>query len=240
VLHRGCYIHQYQDAVSQFFLKIGIEKANLFLSLLEMDNKTLVSVLGMALSVGGWFLWTIVMASIYKPRNDKAYLQYPLYANFLEHYGRDLSWWLNAFLILCTLVLYELAASSLRKAFWPTDTDVFQELEQDPIIRKRFEETVRHEQDGCVEEVEMGTEKKTSSEIEREGEIQALLDRPRVMDGASDAPNRAVSRSTTGSLLRRRVSTDINNLDIEMSSRTSAASKFRHSVDVAELCGRVK
>ena len=204
-----------------------------------MDNKTLVSALGMVLSVGGWFLWTAIMATINDPKKSKTYLQYPLHSNFLEHYGRDLGWWLNMLLILCALILYELAASSLRKAFWPTDADVFQELEQDPIIRKRFEETIQNEQDGSVEEVEMGTEK-TSFEIEREGEIQALLDRPRVMDSATEAPISGVSRSTTGSLMRRRVSTDINTTDIEMSPRTSTVNKFRHSVDIAEVLeGRV-
>jgi phospholipid-translocating ATPase len=211
-----------------------------------MDNKTYVSAIGMALSIGGWFLWTLLMATIYKPKNDKAYLQYPLYHDFYQHYGSDLSWWLNVILIVTALILFEIAVSSLRKTFWPTDTDVFQELEQDPIIRKRFEETVRNELEGNDDEVEMGREEgKGSYDLQRESDIQALLDRPRVMDNSPPHGPRSpiiLNRSETGSL-RRRVSTDVHAMmDIERSPRSTAPPPpmYRHSVDIAELLeGRV-
>jgi len=64
----------------------------------------------------------------------------------------------------------------------------------------------------------------------REGEIQELLDRPRVM------PEPSVSRSATGSLHRRRVSTDVGQ-EIELSPRSPAKPTFRHSVDIAEVLG---
>jgi len=205
-----------------------------------MHNKTYVSAIGWFLSVGGWFLWTLVLSAIFKP--TKTYPLYPIYQDFLTVYGRNLAWWLVLFLTLAALILFELGVSSIRKTFWPTDTDVFQELQKDPIIRKRFEETVQNEKEGNVNEVEMGREKKTSSELQREGEIQDLLDRPRVMDGVGaigDGEPVASGgiKSASGSLHRRRVSTDINAMDIEMSPRTKSVPKFRHSVDIAEVLG---
>jgi phospholipid-translocating ATPase len=198
---------------------------------LEMHNKTYVSAIGWFLSVAGWFLWTAVLSAIFKP--NKTFPLYPIYHDFLDHYGRNFTWWLVLFLTLAALTLFELGVSSIRKTFWPTDTDVFQELQKDSIIKARFEETVKRDAGavGTVEAV-MGREnsQKTSNEMLREGEIQELLDRPRVMAGAG------MSRRASGSLHRRKISTDIN-ADIEMSPGSPSKPTFRHSVDIAEILG---
>src|SRR6202044_2269206 len=100
---------------------------------------------------------------------------------------------------------------------WPTDTDVFQALQKDKAIRERFEEAIKAEQEGGGE-VEKRREK-TSMEARREGEIQELLDKPRVMDRTiTDAEvvrspvemnESSVLRSASGShLTRRKFSTD--------------------------------
>jgi phospholipid-translocating ATPase len=133
----------------------------------------------------------------------------------------------------------ELGVSSLRKTFWPTDTDVFQELQKDAFIRKRFEETARGE-----EEVEMGREReKDRLEMQREGEIQELLDRPRVMDdentGLVKSPVETVTsplRTVTGSLTRRKFSVDAGGAGVVDKGR--GGQKLRHSVDIAEVLGR--
>jgi len=141
-------------------------------------------------------------------------------------------------LTLAALTLFELSVSSLRKTFWPTDIDVFQELQKDPIIRARFEETVRRDAEGGANgEVATGQEREKSASEEdmlREGEIQELLDRPRVMTGAVEPGS--VGRSATGSLHRRRISTDVGT-EIEMSPRSPGKPSFRHSVDIAEVLG---
>lgn len=229
-----------------------------------MSKITYISAIGMILSVGGWFLFTVVLSVIFKPRNDKVYIQYPVYESFLLNYGRDLTWWLNTLLIITALILFDLAITSLRKSFRPTDTDIFQELERDPVIRQRFEETVRSEAeaiegvDTTGAEVKMGTvDTKTSSEIRREDDIQALLDRPRIMPApaANESPV-SPSAASTGGLMRRRVSTDVNAhgghqktqqqenqrpMDVVVPGITRKATgtiTFRHSVDIAEVLGR--
>ena len=97
---------------------------------------------------------------------------------------------------------------------------------------------MKRDADGEGAEIVMGTEYgKSASEEEmlREGEIQELLDRPRVMTAAAEPGN--VSRSATGSLHRRRISTDLG-LEIELSPRNKSG--FKPSVHVAEvLAGRV-
>jgi phospholipid-translocating ATPase len=88
------------------------------------------------------------------------------------------------------VVSFELAVASLRSAYWPTDTDVFQELERDLSVRKRFEEA-------SAVELQLGWDrgkKKDSAEIEterikqeqREGAVEELLmNRPDGLEGAT-------------------------------------------------------
>lgn len=166
-----------------------------------MHNKTFVSALGWFLSIGGWCLWNLILSVLYKNGGP-----YAVRDGFIQHFGRNLLWWLVLSLVLSAVILLELGVSSLRKTFFPTDTDVFQELQKDKIIMRRFQETA------MGHEAEMGKEKKTSMEIRREGEIQELLDRPRVME--------------EGTLHRRRVSTDLS---------PKQTPKTRHSIDVAEV-----
>lgn len=225
-----------------------------------MSKITYISAIGMTLSIGGWFLFTVVLTAIYKPRNDKNYIQYPVYESFFVEYGRDLTWWLNTLLIITVLILLDLAVTSIRKAFRPTDTDVFQELERDPIIRQRFEETVRAEAEAiegldAASEIKMGTvDGKTSAEIRREDDIQALLDRPRIMPASttssSNEPPASPTAANPGGLMRRRVSTDVNaHGGAPQSPKIKHAAEplpttrnptitFRHSVDIAEVLGR--
>jgi phospholipid-translocating ATPase len=170
-----------------------------------MHNKTYVTLIGWTVSVGGWWLWNSLLSLIFKP--NKTYPLYPMYQNFTSHYGRNFAWWLVLFLTLAALTLFELGVSSVRKTFWPSDTDVFQELQKDPMVRARFEETVRREAEGGGE-VPIGKEGrgKTSDEVEREGEIRELLERPRVMSGEE-----------SGSLHGRRISTDVDDLEVQSS-----------------------
>jgi phospholipid-translocating ATPase len=212
-------------------------------SFLEMHNKTRVAAAGWLISVGGWWVWTLALSSGVPPEAKKTIISYPIKNNFIHGYGADLQWWLAIFITLTSFLVFELAVSSIRKTWWPTDTDTFQVLQKDPIIRQRFEETVRSEEEGKGS-VEMGREK-TSADVQREGEIQELLDRPRVMDGngegaASDVQVH-VARSASGHLTRRKFSVDVARSEehIEMTSpRSAVVPKMRHSVDIAEILGR--
>ncbi|KAH6724008.1 putative phospholipid-transporting ATPase [Leptodontidium sp. MPI-SDFR-AT-0119] len=163
-----------------------------FLILIEKHNKTIISFLGWLISVGGWFLWTLLLSLVFTPGKT-----YPLYAikdGFIKGYGRNLLWWLVLILTLAALILLELGVSSVRKAFWPTDVDLFQELQKDPVVRGRFEEVLRREEGasptagsdlGNDNDPAAGSGSGTGAgpdeATRREGEIQELLNRPRVM-----------------------------------------------------------
>ncbi|RFU28847.1 hypothetical protein B7463_g7490, partial [Scytalidium lignicola] len=220
------------------------------LLILEMHNKTLVSALGWFLSIGGWFLWNLILSAIYKNG-----ITYAVKDGFLYYFGRNFLWWFTLIVTLSILILYELGVSSIKKAFWPTDTDIFQELQKDKAIKQRFEAAAN----GSLYGDELGGMGNTDEETRREGEIQELLDNRPILDKAyppvkeiqvtktsimnetmkkgNDTPKEANKVDTNmntmerypGSLHRRRISSDVFPL------RSSEIPKLRHSVDVADL-----
>ncbi|KAH8801635.1 putative phospholipid-transporting ATPase [Xylogone sp. PMI_703] len=143
-----------------------------FMMVLEMHNKTFISALGWFLSIGGWFLWNLILSAIYKNG-----ITYAVKDGFLRYFGRNFLWWFTLIITLATLILFELGVSSIRKAFWPTDTDIFQELQKDKVIKQRFEAAAN----GSPYDDEIHGQENIDEDMRREGEIQDLLDnRPRL------------------------------------------------------------
>lgn len=150
------------------------------MQVLELHNKTFTSFLAIFLSIGGWFLWNLVLSATY--RNN---VIYNVKVGMLRRFGHNLLWWLTLLIILACCLILEITVRSLRAARFPTDVDIFQELEQDREIRRRFEEAAAPD----LHQGRNGGTKKSSAELAREaaeaareGEIQDLLDRPRIME----------------------------------------------------------
>jgi len=147
-----------------------------------MHNKSIMAAISFIASVGGWFLWNLILSATY--HNNWLY---NVKGGILHRFGRTLLWWLTLALMVSSCVIFELGVASIRSAFWTTDVDTFQELERDLHIRKRFEEA-------AALELQQGWdrgEKKSSLELERaeaeqaarEGEVQNILrNRPETLE----------------------------------------------------------
>ncbi|KAL9623453.1 MAG: hypothetical protein Q9160_002346 [Pyrenula sp. 1 TL-2023] len=156
---------------------------------LEMHNKSITALIAIILSVGGWFLWNLILAFRYGNNTI-----YNVKDGFVYRFGQNLLWWLTMVLVVGSAVLFEIALSSIKVAIQPSDVDTFQWYEQDRDIRKRFEEA-------AADELQQGWDrgsKKSSFELareavtqaEREAQVQELLDRPRTMEeGRIDSAN---------------------------------------------------
>ncbi len=170
---------------------------NLKLQFFELHNKSITCAIAIILSIGGWFLWNIILSLVYTDN-----VIYSVREGLLQRFGQDALWWLTLILILSSCIVLEITFRSLRAAWRPTDVDIFQELEKDRDIRHRFEQAAAYElQQGWaghrkVEPQEPFTEE---SDAVREIEIQDLLDRPRVMEEG---------RSETQGVRRRHSSAD--------------------------------
>lgn len=160
---------------------------NLKLQFLEIHYKTIVSAIILFVSIGGWFLWNMILSTRYNDAKSGKSI-YDVRGNFLTRIGRSLSFWAVLFLIIAAVLLFETTVTLFRQYFFPTDVDVFQQLEKDPAIKRRFEEAAALElQQGWDRD---SSKVKSSLEIARdeeellarEREVNEYLNRPRNYD----------------------------------------------------------
>ncbi|KAJ4290410.1 drs2 neo1 protein [Kalmusia sp. IMI 367209] len=137
---------------------------NTKMQFIETHSKTTTNLAALVLSIGGWFLWNIILAAGY-PKNSKIYY---VRNAFFASFGRSLTWWLTLILILSSVHVFEFATASLRAAFLTTDEDVFQTLEKDPDVKRRFEEA-------AAEELQMGWDRETNKEKMEEEKIRKVV-----------------------------------------------------------------
>lgn len=182
------------------------------LQVVEVHNKSITCAIALFLSIGGWFLWNLVLSTIYSSN-----VIYNVRDGLLDRFGRNLLWWLTLILIVVACCGLEICVKALKVAFLPEDEDVFRELEKDAGAMKRLERAAAI---GLQDEPEAATAigdgvtriRTREEEEEREGEVQELLNRPRVM------PERSGIR-------RRQLSTDVTH-DVEVAD-THAADQLR-------------
>ncbi|KAL4788281.1 hypothetical protein BJX76DRAFT_316029, partial [Aspergillus varians] len=219
---------------------------NTKLQVLEVHNKTYLSLAVFIISVGGWFLWNMILSKQYNVNSGDGIYRVP--SNFIFHSGHDLAFWVVLLITITAVLIFELVISSLRANLFPADVDVFQEYEKDLDIRKRFEEA-------AASELQQGWDhgkKKSSFEIARdqaemearERDVAELLARPRVMSDAnkndsshgvyveseSISASASASASAFGELSREQVV-----LLADDNTQGTSSSGNRRSVEIHEL-----
>lgn len=196
------------------------------LQVLELHNKSIAAVIAIVLSVGGWYLWNILLALIY--HNN---VIYTVKDGILQRFGRNMLWWLTMIVVVVLFVVFEMAVRTIRSTIFPTDVDVFQGYEQDPEVRKRFAEAaasyLRDGWDGGRQKSSLELMREAAQEAEREQHIEELLQRPRTM----------TNEPKDGSQMRKRSSWPVEE-HVEMARlgqdrETEMAPK--KSLDTAEL-----
>lgn len=75
----------------------------------ELHNKTFTCAISMFLSVGGWFLWMIILSTTY--HNN---VIYDVKEGFLERFGRNGLWWLTLILVLAVCWVLEIAVKAAQ------------------------------------------------------------------------------------------------------------------------------
>ncbi|KAF2279979.1 phospholipid-translocating P-type ATPase [Westerdykella ornata] len=135
------------------------------LQFIETHSKTVTNAFAIIVSVGGWFLWNIILANTYDPTNKIYYVRKALF----ETFGASLTWWSALLLIVLSVLIFELGTDALRAAFFPTDEDVFQQLEKDPSVKRRFEEA-------AAAELQAGWDRETNKEKGREEDVRKVVE----------------------------------------------------------------
>jgi len=151
---------------------------SLKIQFIELHNKSVAAVLAIFLSLGGWWLWNLILTAIYPYTAI-----YSVHHDLLRGFGRNLLWWLTLLLIILAVCLLEVTIKAVGASFWPSDVDVFQGFEQDREVRKRFEEAaadlLQQGWDRGTKKSSLELARETAIQAEREAQVQELLDRPR-------------------------------------------------------------
>ena len=167
----------------------------------ELHNKTYTCAISIFVSVGGWFLWMIILSTTY--HNN---VIYDVREGFLERFGRNTLWWLTLILVVGACWVLEIAVKAAQRLWFASDADCFRELEKDSAIKKRFEQaaTIDSNTSGKFDPAEanrhLPIRRTTEEDRQREGEVQEMLDRPRHSRGTSAAEH---EDEIVGTLRRR-------------------------------------
>ncbi|EER24911.1 phospholipid-translocating P-type ATPase, flippase family protein [Coccidioides posadasii C735 delta SOWgp] len=198
------------------------------LQVLEIHNHSVMAVISTVLSIGGWWLWNVILSERYEI--DEIY---NVRDNFLIRTGRDLLWWTTLLLSIVAVILFEVAVSTVRATLFPTDVDIFQEYEQDLEIRKRFEEAAAMElQQGW----DRGT-KKTSVELEREAAIEAAreLQVQELLDRRNNEEEVLIGKGAATASGARRSGDQMEDIDLGDGECRGSSAGPRRSLDINEL-----
>lgn len=132
---------------------------------IETHSKTITNGIAIFCSVGGWFLWNIILSATYNPKSTIYYVR----STFLRGFGASLTWWLVLIIILLSVIVFELGVKALLASFFPTDEDHFQVLEKDPDVKRRFEEA-------AAEELQLGWDRKTNKTRDHEEKVREVVE----------------------------------------------------------------
>jgi phospholipid-translocating ATPase len=157
---------------------------------IETHTKSLTNALALFCSIGGWFLWNIILSATYKSPSTIYYVR----ATFLQLFGRSLAWWCTLLLIIASVLILEFAVMALRAAYFTTDEDVFQALEKDPEVKRRFEEA-------SAGELQAGWDRSSNKEKAKEDMTREVVEK--VLERDQERREREV-----GELLRMRTRGD--------------------------------
>ncbi|EZF97320.1 phospholipid-transporting ATPase [Trichophyton rubrum MR1459] len=113
---------------------------NVKLQFLEIHNHTVLTLIPLVVSIGGWWLWNIILSKQYK--HDAIY---NVRNNLIHFTGKNALWWTTLIVIVAIVILFEITMVTVRKTLWPTDVDLFQGYEKDRDVKRRFEEAAASE-----------------------------------------------------------------------------------------------
>lgn len=102
--------------------------------ILEMRNKSWVAFASIILSCGGWLLWCCALPIL---NNSDGIYDVPY--GFFYQFGTDISFWCTCFVLSILPIVIDIVYQTIKKTLWPTDSDIFAELEKKSSVRKKLE-----------------------------------------------------------------------------------------------------
>lgn len=83
------------------------------------------------LSISLWFFFSLVIGAL--PNKYSEGSPYRIVDGFVQTFGNSISWWAVAIIGIFIAVGINLAATALQRVFFPTDRNLWQEIEQQKV-----------------------------------------------------------------------------------------------------------
>ncbi|KAK9762186.1 drs2 neo1 protein [Basidiobolus ranarum] len=131
-----------EDSPQLYFLGVIVYTAvvlvvTIKLSLLESHNWTWITAFATIGTIGLWFIWQLAFSLIYKPQD--ATNGYEVYGVFQAMVGHA-DFWGALVLVVVAALVPRVTLIVLKRSFWPTEVDKFQEWEKDEQKISRIQE----------------------------------------------------------------------------------------------------
>ena len=107
---------------------------NMKAQFIEMRNRNWIAFVSVTLSCGGWLVWLVALPVINKSDGI-----YDVPYGFIHHFGRDITFWCTCFVLALLPITLDIVYQTFKRTFWPSDVDIFAELEKKDEIRKKLE-----------------------------------------------------------------------------------------------------
>ncbi|KAH7033641.1 phospholipid-translocating P-type ATPase [Microdochium trichocladiopsis] len=105
---------------------------------LELHTKNWLTTAGAIWGPFSWFMWQFILEAIFAKGFPR--IPYFIRNGFKSHFGRQLSWWATVLGASLCVIAFELAVSAFRRIYFPTDADLWQEIEQQRDFPRVLEE----------------------------------------------------------------------------------------------------
>ncbi|KAI0387757.1 phospholipid-translocating P-type ATPase [Hypomontagnella monticulosa] len=149
----------------------GVMWINWKIFIIETHHKTAIVMGAFVITIAGWWAWNGFLSGVYTPQLTP----YPARDAFADTFGPDPLWWLTLIIVVVVLISIELVYKVVKRNLvvagmwrWPPwkrrslddslekwGLEVWQELEQDPVIRERLRRA-------CMEDAELEDEEHDS------------------------------------------------------------------------------
>lgn len=95
---------------------------------------TWIPITSLIVTIAGWWAFNFFLSGIYARTPGPYYVR----DAFTDHFGAELLWWAVLLVVAMVVMVIEITIEVVRKRFWPTDVDLWQEMEAERAKTKKM------------------------------------------------------------------------------------------------------
>ncbi|KUJ12633.1 phospholipid-translocating P-type ATPase [Mollisia scopiformis] len=119
-------------AFGDLLFSVCVVFINAKLLFLVYHHLTWIPLASLLATITGWWAWNFFLSGIYARAPGPYYVR----DAFTYHFGEDLLWWAVLLIVVMVVMVIEIIIEVVRKRWWPTEVDLWQEREAEKARTK--------------------------------------------------------------------------------------------------------